>query len=346
MFNPKARNGVLLNLCENHLQLARIADIGDRPWQLDAFREIASVDDPGIEQWLTEMLPDRRGKTHALGVCGFHPYGRVLVRDSLVPRRLPESEYLRGLVAQHAGITSASEWSVAALNPVDGSSLPTESAPRPGLLFGVSWSAQRETQQRLLRLGIRPHRLEVDTLALLGGLMRLLGQMSYPHAAVVCEIEHAQTRVFILGKDGVHTPQSFPHGFLSLAESTMKLLSLPDTDAARRELAAPSEELRAHSRRLVRMISRHLRPAVDYYELQTGQRVGALYCAQLSSQFTWLAEALAAAVDLEPIKADLNAWLPAVGLQIAPDTPPLDASWIPLFSLAADFSPLPNEPKS
>ncbi|MDD3179087.1 MAG: hypothetical protein PHQ04_01910 [Opitutaceae bacterium] len=346
MFKHQARSGVLLNFYESHVQLARVAKMEEQPLSLDSFCEVDAGDEEGLNQWLQTTFPERRAKNLVPGICGFHPQGRVLVRDNLVLRRLGEPEYLRGLVAQHAGVSSASEWCVSALHPSEGFLLPSEGAPRPGLLFGLPLASVREMQHRLLRLGIRPRRLELDSLALLGGLMRLLVYKAYPHAGVVCEIEQEQTRVFILGKDGVHTPPSFPHGLLSLVESAEKILMLEDHATALRELGNPSENLRSHSRRLVRMISRHLRPAIDYYELQTGQRVGALLCAQLPSKLTWLGEALAAAVDLESIAVDLATWLPTVNVQLTDAPPALNASWLPVFSLAANLTPAVHESKS
>ena len=62
------------------------------------------------------------------------------------------------------------------------------------------------------------------------------------------------------------------------------------------------------------MLSRHLRPAVDYFEMQTGQRIGALFCAHLPERLGWLEETLAAAVDLEYFSPDFAKWLPAVGI--------------------------------
>jgi hypothetical protein len=73
----------------------------------------------------------------------------------------------------------------------------------------------------------------------------------------------------------------------------MKELSAPDAAAARKMLEQPTDELKHHGRRLIRMLSRHLRPAVDYFEMQTGQRIGALFCAHLPERLSWLEEALA-----------------------------------------------------
>jgi len=121
----------------------------------------------------------------------------------------------------------------------------------------------------------------------------------------------------------------------------MKELSAPDAAAARKLLEQPTDELKHHGRRLIRMLSRHLRPAVDYFEMQTGQRIGALFCAHLPERLAWLEEALAAAVDLEYFSPNYGRWLPSVGLD-APGHALLGPSWIQPLSLVAQLAPGPS----
>ena len=128
------------------------------------------------------------------------------------------------------------------------------------------------------------------TLGLLGALTRYMRETSYPHATVVCEIGLGQTRVYFLAKDGVHTPPALPHGLLSIEEAAMKELGAPDVATVRRQLESPTDELRGHGRRLVRSLTRHLKPAVDYFEMQTGQPIGACFSAQLPTRLGWLEE--------------------------------------------------------
>lgn len=339
IFQRKERHGVLLNLTDHCVQLARLSGLDERPLTVDRFIELPVGDEDAIIRWLRESFPDHSGG-YLPGYCSFHPQERLLLRETVNPRRLAEQGYLQGLVAEHAKISSAKEWHVAALHPSEGLPLAPESTARAGLLLGVPWTAIRETQNLLRKWGVRPRRLEVGTVPLLGGLARHLSLNAYPHAVVACEIAHSQTRIYLLGKDGVHTPPSLPHGLLSIEEAAMKELGAPDVANARRQLEEPTEELRAHSRRLVRMLSRHLRPAVDYFEMQTGQRIGALFCTHLPARLGWIEQALSVAVDLEFFSPDFATWLPAVGLQTA-GNPVLDNSWFQPLSLVAQLIPGP-----
>ncbi len=341
LFTRNNRSGVLFNQNDHGVQLARLARLDERPVVVDAFAELAgAVDDDAISRWLRDQFPDR-GPGYLTGYCGFHPVDRVLQRENVNTRRFAEPNFLPTLLAESAKLPSVKDWFVSALNPVDGEPITASSPPRTGLLLGLPTANIRDLQNRLRKLRIRPRRIEIGTLGLLGALTRHLRDTAYGNAVAVCEIGLGQTRVYFLAKDGVHTPATLPHGLLSIMEATMKEISAPGIGAARDALLAPSEELRSHSRRLVRMLTRHLRPAIDYFEMQTGQPIGALYCAHLPGNLGWLEEALCAAVDLPFFAPDLAAWVNTVGLRFPEGVATPNRSWFQALSLVAQLAPSP-----
>ena len=344
LFSRNKRSGILWNATDHIVQVARLGQIDERPLRVDQFAELTPGDDAALAQWLRGAFPER-AQGYMPAYCGFHPVERVLLREAVTPRRLTEPNYLTQLLADNAKLTGLNDWHVCALHPTEGEEFTPASAARPGLLLGLPRSTVRESQQRLCKAGLLPRRLEIGSVALLGALMRYIRETSYPHATVVCEIGLGQTRVYFLGKDGVHTPAPLPHGLLSIMEATMKELGAPGIGAARDALFAPSDELRSHSRRLVRMLTRHLKPAVDYFEMQTGQPIGALFCAHLPAKLGWLEEALCTAIDLEFLVPDFKVWLPAIGLELAPGTELPPRSWFQPLSLLAQLAPA-HEAKS
>ena len=344
--NRTRRGGVLINQNEHVLQLARLGRLDEKPLTVDAFTELAPTDEDGLEHWIKNTFPDR-GPGYLAAYCGFHPTDRVLLRENINTRRLAEPDFLTNLLTEQARLPSTKDWFVRALHPVDGELFTVTTPPRPGLLVGLPLNSVRDVQNRLRKLRVRPQRLEVGSVVLLGALMQHLRQIAYPHAVVACELGVTQTRIYLLGKDGVHTPAALPHGLRSIEETAMKELSAPDIATARRALENPTEELRGHGRRLVRALTRHLKPAVDYFEMQTGQPIGALFCAHLPTPLAWLEEALCAAVDLEFLAPDFATWLPSVDLALAPETPAPGRSWFQPLSLIGQLTPIPttNEPK-
>ena len=339
MLKRKERHGVLINLTDHCVQLARLGRLDVRPLAIDTFAEVSISDSGSVARWLDVNFGDRAGK-FVSAYCGFHPAERIFQRDAINVRRLADREFLYSTVAELAKITSAKAWHVAALNPSDGMPLTPESSARAALYMGVPWAATRDAQVRLKDWGVRPRRLELGTPVLLGGLSRYASLTGYPHLIAACEIYRNQTHLYIIGKDGVHTPPPLPHGLLSIEEAAMKELSAPDAPAARKLLEQPNDELRHHGRRLIRMLSRHLRPAVDYFEMQTGQRIGALFCAHLPERLSWLEEALADAVDLEYFAPDHCKWLSAVGLDV-PGFAMLGPSWLNPFPWSHSSRPGP-----
>lgn len=122
----------------------------------------------------------------------------------------------------------------------------------------------------------------------------------------------------------------------------MKEVGAPDIATARRQLEDPNEAMKMHDRRLVRALSRHLKPAVDHFELRTGQRIEWFHCTQLPTRLEWLGDALSAAVELELLTLDPEVWLTAAGLKVNAGDVPLNASWLATFSLVMTLAPQPT----
>ncbi len=340
LLKRKARGGVLFNLTSNFLQLAHIGQLEESPLVLQEFAELDLDHPQSCTEWLQRNLGDLRRGQYYQGYCSFHPPERVLIREIITPRRLSEPGYLAGILADHARVSTTRDWLVTALSPQDGAPLPTDGNPRHALIFGLPYTAIRRAQELLLDFGIRPRRLEVGTLSLLGSLSRHRLQTGYAHALAVCEIEHTQTRLYIVAKDGVHVLNPLPHGLLSITETAMKELNTPDVFTARRLLESPNEELIAHGRKLTRILSRHFKPAVDHFELKTGHRIDALHCAHLPTALSWLAPALGAAVDLQLVEPDPATLMAEAGIQ-SPDAP-LGPNWLSSLSLVSSLVPPAN----
>ena len=347
ILNRSSRGGLLLNQTDHGVQLARLGRFDEKPLMVDAFAELrAPVDDAAISEWIEANFRDQ-GPGYLGCYCGFHPADRLLLRENVNTRRFAEPNYLAALLAETAKLPAIKDWHLAALSATDGELLSAATPSRPGLLFGMPQSTARDFQNRLRKLHLRPRRIDAGTLPLLGALTRHIREISYPHSVVVCEITYTQTRIYFLAKDGVHTPAALPHGLLSIEETAMKELSAPDIATARLQLGEPTEELRSHGRRLVRSITRHLKPAVDYFEMQTGQPIGACFSAHLPTRLGWLEESLCAAIDLEFLAPDVAAWLPGAGLQLAENTPAPSRSWLQPLSLVATLAVSPaNEPRT
>ena len=160
------RNGVLWNVTDHVVHAARLGRLDEKPLRIDRFAEFAPGDEEGLARWLREEFTERSG--YLAGYCGFHPGERVLLRENVNTRRLAEPDFLASLLAEHAKLPTVKDWRISALHPIEGEEFTAATPSRPGLLLGLPLAPVRDTQQRLRKLGIRPQRLEVGTVALLG----------------------------------------------------------------------------------------------------------------------------------------------------------------------------------
>src|SRR4051812_17293806 len=89
------RSGVLWNVTDHVVQVARLGRLDEKPLVIDRFAELAAGDDEAFSQWLRAAFPDRRrGAGYLPAYCGFHPVERVLLRETINTRRMVEPNYL------------------------------------------------------------------------------------------------------------------------------------------------------------------------------------------------------------------------------------------------------------
>jgi hypothetical protein len=318
MILRRVRSGLLIDFSAHQVSVARLARLEENPIRIESAAELPAGNTPALETWLHETFDDQKGLIPA--VCSFRPLSAILRRNASVnPKRLGEADYLAGLVNEHARRDSLSDWKLAALNPKDGAPLDPVGAPRHALLVGIDHAEVRRIQKTLLDVGVLPRRLELSTVPMLGGVMHCAANQGVTDAVVVCEIEAGHSSVYILGKDGVHTPEPLHNGLDSIIEAAQREFALDSAEAARTRLETVDDDLIERSRRLARPLARLIKPAVDYYELQTGQRVGSVFCPNLPTKLAWIAEALAASDRLALFQPDCTAWCEKVGLSIPTD---------------------------
>lgn len=348
-FSPQVRRCLLIE--QNPHQILVIGLMRPRrgPAVVETVAEFPAGSLAAVRRWLDEQPEYRRN--WLMVVCGFVPRQALLQRESLRgddlvhPTRL--GNFLRDQQARRVGSSApfreatAEEWVFRAVRADDGHTLPARPEPQPALVFGTARQEVREAEQRLLDHRLMPARMEAALLPLFGSIYGLMARRHQAQATVVFVIREDLTLVYILGKEGVHTPPPGAEGLDSLVEQVRRETGLDDVVAARRRLFEAGDDLRARAARLVRPLAGSVRPAIDSYEMTTGQPVGQIYCAYLPPALGWLMEPLARAVGHELLAVDCADWLRTVGLQAAPDLPPLGPHWLGAISLA---SHLPENP--
>ena len=333
MFHRSSRRSLLIEINPYQILAAGLSRPDQGALILDSAAEFDSGDDVGLRQWLDANF--EKQKSWVPVICGFVSSDALLHRESLLPRKLAEPDYLANLVKEQYKIENPLLWKLETLSPLEGVPLLPEGTQRPALICGVSHTDVHRVQQRLLDHRLLPYRLEMGTLPLLGAIADYKARRNDKRAIVVVSIEQEHTTAYILGKEGVHTPAAVRHGFSSLVQAARKEFGLTDAAAVRDRLQQADDELLLRATKFVRAIGRDLKPLVDSYEMTTGQPVGEIFCAYLPPALSWIAEPLAQVVGRTPFVMDCPAWLPTVNLQPADEVAAFGPHWLGALSLVA-----------
>lgn len=326
----RPQHGLAVEINPRHILVAAVGNWGRRPLEIEAVAEFEQTDIEGVRRWLR----DRHEKSFVPAFCSYYPAGRVLTRETVNPRRLTEPDYLPGLLRDSFNISNPEEWQVHMLHPLTGTPLAAETATRPVLFSCLPHSATRELQQFLLDLKIMPARLELGVLPLIGALKAFNETRRDTRATVVVELEEERALVYILGKEGVHTPTPLSVGYASLVHAAMREFKLPAPPAARELLRNPTPAVHTHAVKLVRPLARQLSSVINSYELTTGQRIGEMHFSFLTGPTNWIGSALVSAMGIEKLVIDCNEWQHTVGLRSSFGVE-LRPEWLGLLSLLA-----------
>lgn len=338
MLLRRSRSGVVIELNPFRVLLARLSRLGGATAHVEDVAEVPADDRGAFDRELHRLFPEPRSYTP--GICGVFSPTRLLQREELNVKRLAEPDYLPSLISDQYKVEAA-KWRLVLVNPYEGFPFDEKHPPiKEVLICGESREELMAAQRRLLELGVLPRRMEIASLPVLGAMQSYQALHGAGAPAAVVELDLQRTRVFILGKNGVNTPAPIEFGFDALVDTARKELGVDDGAAVRARLLAGDADLVTRAPRLLRPLIRNLKPAIDYFELQTGQRVNDLYCTFLPPNLAWLGQALATALEMRVLAVDCAAWLDSLRITVADGVPTrLGPHWLSLFSLVAPLSP-------
>ncbi len=344
LLQSRTKRGLLIEINPYQILVAGIIRERREPVTVEFAAEFERDNVAGLRQWI-EGNKDLR-KRWMTAICGFVSRTGIMQRESLRGGDLTDPGQLIATIRdQQSHRSSASsapfkqlnaeEWTFRAVSATDGTPLPAEGAARPALLIGLPNRELHAAQQLLLDCRLMPQHLEPSLLPLFGTLYQITEQRRYPRAPVIFVIRPESTVVYVLGKEGVHTPGPVAHGLMAITQLVRKEFGLESDAEAHRRLLNPDDDMRKRAKKLLRGLGAELRPMLDSYEMTTGQPVGDVYCPYLPPALAWLAEQLVRSIDHEPLAIDCQEWMPAAGLQLAPGLPSFGPHWLGALSLVA-----------
>ncbi|RKX31293.1 MAG: hypothetical protein DRP71_13675, partial [Verrucomicrobia bacterium] len=209
MISSKGK-GIFLEVNEHSLLVARTSGF-TTPLTIEGVREFSLEDRAALSDEFRQFTGTRQG-TYAVARCSVYPEGSVVSRTSLDPRKARDASYLQDLLASQLKI-DLKEFLLYLLGAGDGVEAGSDAVfPREAIVCGAPQTEIQLIQDNLLEVGAFPDRLELGTVASLGGIINYLKMQEESPPTLILEIGADTTNVFVVNRDGVDTSRPVAYG--------------------------------------------------------------------------------------------------------------------------------------
>jgi hypothetical protein len=345
LFSRKSK-GYFVSLSDQGLQVARTS-APQLPFAVEELRECPAGDAGARGEMLKQAQGGRSSGGYLQSVVGAHPPRRLVRRHTVDAKRVKEPGYFAELCAQQFRV-EFDKYALAVVSAADGSEFDPAGSLQKDLLFcGLPSEDVASLQAQLLEYGIYPRRLELGTIALLGGVSDCLAHARAKTPVLVVEVGADVTHTFIVTASGVEASRPIAHGFAAMVPLMQKELGLKDEEAARKMFFSNTFDFTGLAPVLLRRLVADLQSSTGFYEVQTGQSVAQVFTTQLPGPLAWLDSALVSALGIPAFRPDPLPWLASRQVTV-PDAlaaTARDPRWFGLLSLmvqtnAADAVPV------
>lgn len=346
MLFAKKSKGFCVEIGEHLTLLARLSQL-DAPVVVEEVKELASSDSDGIVAW-TKATEGKGATGYAHATCGVYPTKRIVRRHTLDLKRTKDPAYFNEIYSQQFRI-EPEKFTVQVLNPEDGTEYDLTKANQKEALFcGMPSDDVIALQDRLLGQGVYPERLELGSLATLGGVVSYLKFKQSKTPVMLLEIGQETTHSFILSADGIDISRPIPSGIAAMIPVVQKELGLKDEESAKKLFYSNTFDFTSMGGTLVKKLLKELQSSIGFYEVQTGQSIGNVFCTQLPTSLSWLGTTMAGALGVAPLKVEMVPWLESQNIKLAEGVSlgSPDDRWFGLFSLLLSHqNAVPDEKK-
>lgn len=338
LFSQKTK-GFFVELNDHAVLLARTS-APTAPFAVEDLRECPPGDPAALQDAISQVQVKRSPTGYLHATVGVFPAKRVVRRHSLELKRVKEPGYFAEVCTQQFRIEQ-DKYTLALLNSNDGTDYDTTKAAQKEVLFcGFPTEDVTALQSSLLEQGIYPERLEIGSVATLGGVVDYLAFEKSKTPTLVLEIGPDATHSFIVSAGGVDASRPIPQGLDSMVPIVQKELGLKDEESARKLFYSNTFDFTGMGPLLTKRLLKELQSSIGFYEVQTGQSVGQVLCTQLSPKLAWLEAAIATALGISSLKIDPIPWLASRGITLpeAPARTVQDVRWFGLLGLMAQYN--------
>ncbi|WP_148217990.1 hypothetical protein [Opitutus terrae] len=314
------------------------------PFAIEEVVEFAASDPAALADAIRRMQPKRPPSGFLNAVCGVYPPRRVLRRATLEPKKLKEPGYLAEVLSTQLRV-EPDKHMVQVLNANDGLDFDPAKLNQKEVLFcGMLTEEANSTQDGLLERSIYPDRLELGSVAMLGGMVDYLAFNKSKTPVLILEVNSEATHSFIVTAGGVEASRPIAQGLNAMVPVVQKELGLKDEESARKLFFSNTFDFTGMGPLLVKKLLKELQSSIGFYEVQTGQSVGQVLCTSLPAKLAWLETAIASALGVATLQLNLLPWLQSRQITVPENVfaGPIDAQWLGLFGLMASYNVVPD----
>ena len=332
-FSKKA-NGFFFELNDQTALMARTSS-PDTPLVVEEMKEIPVADEGALQRAIKDLAgKSSSGYMHAQ--CGVYPPRRLVRRVTMDLKRIKDPGYFAEVCTQQLRV-EADKCTLTVLHSNDGTEYDVGrvTTQKEVVFAGGPRDELLASQERLLGLGVFPERLELGTVALLGGLANYHAFAQLKTPTLLLEMEGDNTQSFIVTAGGLDVSRSIPHGLEAMIPVVQKELNLKDEESARKLFYSNTFDFTNMGGMLIKKLLKELQSLIGFYEVQTGQSIGQVLCTRLPGKLAWLGNAVAKELGVGVLQLDLANWLKAREITFGSAVNPadLDVKWLGLFSL-------------
>jgi len=336
LFSSKTK-GYCIEFGEQSISLARMSQF-ESPLVVEEVKEFAVSDTEALKEYLKTATG--KGPTSFVHAkCGVYPSKRVVRRHTLDLKRIKEPAYFNEIYTQQFRI-DAEKYTMMVQNSTDGSEYDDTKGNQKEVVFcGMPSEEIDSTQDSLLAMGIYPERLELGSVATLGALVNYLKFKQSKTPLLLLEFGTDTTQSYILSAEGVEISRPIQSGISAMIPVVQKELGLRDEESARKLFYSNTFDFTSMGVALTKKLLKELQSSIGFYEVQTGQSIGGVHCAQLPPSLSWLSSTMTGALGVGKFNIEFLPWLESAGIRFAEGACPssLNERWLGLFALIASY---------
>jgi hypothetical protein len=315
LFSPRTK-GYFVELNDHAVMVARTSAL-TAPFVVEEMRECPVGDGAKLDALLSQLQPKKSPSGYLHAVVGLYPARRLVRRHTLELKRVREAGYIAEVCTQQFRIEHE-KYVISLLNAADGTEFDPAKVGQKDVVFcGLPKEDAAAAQSALLQSRIYPERLELGSVATLGGVVECLNHTKSKMPALVLEIGAEVTHSFIVTANGVEASRPIPQGLDAMVPIVQKELGLKDEESARKLFYSNTFDFTGMGALLIKKLLKELQSSIGFYEVQTGQSVGQVLTTQLSPKLQWLDGAIATSLGISTLRLDPVSWLQSRQISVA-----------------------------